>query len=265
MKTHLLLIDPQIDFMDLPGSTLPVTGAVKDMQRVSAFIDRMGQRLYDIHVTLDSHHACDIAHKALWRNKNGDYPAPFTIIGEAEIKNKVWYARMPQMQAILENYVLALSSSGRYPLCIWPDHCLIGTPGAAIQEDVRDSLNAWARGGLQMVDFVAKGTNWKTEHYSAVMAEVPDNQDPTTTLNWGLINILQEADQIVIAGEALSHCVANTVRDIANNFGDANITKMVLLEDCSSPVTGFEKLGLDFIYEMKARGMKTAKSTDLYV
>ena len=58
-KAHLLLIDPQNDFMDIQGATLPVTGANDDMKRVAAFIDRLGSKLFDIHVTLDSHHVCD--------------------------------------------------------------------------------------------------------------------------------------------------------------------------------------------------------------
>ena len=48
---------------------------------------------------------------------------------------------------------------------------------------------------------------------------------------------LSEADVVIVASEALSHCVANTVR-------------------------GFEQLGADFVAEMQARGMKTARSTD---
>ena len=67
---------------------------------------------------------------------------------------------------------------------------------------------------------------------------------------------------LIVAGEALSHCVANTVRDIASNFGEDNIKKLVLLTDCSSSVGGFEQLGTDFVAEMQARGMKTARSID---
>ena len=68
---------------------------------------------------------------------------------------------------------------------------------------------------------------------------------------------------ILLAGEARSHCLANTVRDIANNFGEDNIKKMYLLEDCTSDVTGFEQMGKDFITEMVSRGMNLTKSTDV--
>jgi nicotinamidase-related amidase len=113
-----------------------------------------------------------------------------------------------------------------------------------------------------MVDYVTKGSNFWTEHYSAVQADVPDPQDPGTLLNTDLIQTLENADLIALSGQALSHCVANTIRDIANNFGEDNIKKMILLIDTTSNVPGFEKMGQDFLVEMKGRGMQVEKSTD---
>jgi len=57
--------------------------------------------------------------------------------------------------------------------------------------------------------------------------------------------------------------LANTVRDVANQFANPEyIEKLVLLEDASSSVAGFENFGTDFIAEMSARGMRLAKTTD---
>ena len=68
---------------------------------------------------------------------------------------------------------------------------------------------------------------------------------------------------IAVAGEAGSHCLANTVRDIANNFGDDRlVSKIVLLQDATSPVTGFESFQDDFLREMTARGMQQSTTTD---
>lgn len=259
---HLLIIDPQNDFMDQPNAALAVTGALQDMKRLASFITRMSSRLDDIHVTLDSHHVMDVAHPMFWRNDQNQAPNPFTIIKASDVEAKVWYPRVPSLYNRMKEYTKALEDGKRYPLCIWPEHCLIGTVGAAIQEDVQAALNDWARKGVQCVDFVTKGSNVYTEHYSAITAEVPDPTDPTTTLNWSLINTIAQADVIYVAGEALSHCVANTLRDLANNFGEENIKKIVLLTDCSSSVTGFEAQGEAFIQEMVARGMRTALSTD---
>jgi nicotinamidase-related amidase len=91
---------------------------------------------------------------------------------------------------------------------------------------------------------------------------VIDPEDSGTMLNTDLIKTLQTADIIAISGEALSHCVANTIQDIANNFGEDNIKKFVLLEDCSSNVTGFDFLGNDFVKAMTARGMQISNSVD---
>lgn len=274
---HLLLIDPQNDFCDLPaeyhlkagsnniGPTLPVAGAHQDMLRTAAFLNRVGPKLADIHVTLDSHQALHIAHPTWWMDSSGNAPTPFTVITLDDLDSGKWRARHPGTQTKSRAYVEALTKSNRYLLCVWPEHCLIGHWGHNVHPDVVLELDKWARTKLETIDFVTKGSNPFTEHYSAVQAEVPDANDPGSMLNTSLINILASADEILIAGEALSHCVANTVTDIANNFGEDNIKKMILLEDCSSSVTGFEQLGRDFVRDMTARGMKTAKSTDYLV
>ncbi len=261
-QTHLVLIDPQNDFCDIANAALPVPGANADMQRLAAFVDAKGARLADIHVTLDSHNAVDIAHPAWWVGASGNSPTPFTVIGEDDVASGKWRTRLPEVQARSVAYVKSLYRAGRYALVIWPEHCLIGSWGHNVQVDVMAALNRWARARMDVVDFVTKGSNPFTEHYSAVQAEVPDAADPTTLVNTRLIETLAAADEILIAGEALSHCVANTVRDIANNFGDDNVRKMVLLEDCSSPVAGFESLASDFLAEMTRRGMRVSRTTD---
>jgi nicotinamidase/pyrazinamidase len=287
-KIHLLAIDPQNDFCDIPldlqpfnplllnaqgtppriAPALPVPGAHADMLRLAALIDRIGDKLYDIHVTMDSHHPVDIAHGCMWRNAKGDAPAPFTIIKDTDVEadvwlgSDVWFARNPLMREYFRKYVRSLKQNGRYDLIIWPEHCLIGSWGHNVHVSVANSLNNWARRKLEVVDYVTKGSNAKTEHYSAVQAEVPDATDPSTMLNSRLIKTLAEADIILVAGEALSHCVASTVRDIADNFGEENIKKLILLTDCASSVGGFENLGAQFVEDLKRRGMQTALSTD---
>ena len=91
---------------------------------------------------------------------------------------------------------------------------------------------------------------------------MPDPADPTTQLNLGLIKTLENADVVALSGQALSHCVANTIRDIADYFGRESIRKLVLIEDTSSPVPGFEDLARQFLTDMRARGMKTARAVD---
>jgi nicotinamidase/pyrazinamidase len=261
-KIHLLIIDPQVDFCD-PTGALFVQGADKDMERLGKFIDANHHRISEIHCTLDSHQVIHIAHPIFWVNSKGENPTKFTLISAADVRNGTWRAFHPALQARAQAYVDTLKANGRYVLCIWPPHCLIGTKGHSVYPAVSDALIQWETKTISRVNYITKGSNFLTEHYSAVMADVPDDADPTTKLNTALIDTLQEADEIWVGAEALSHCVANTVTDIADNFGDDNIKKIVLLEDASSNVTGFEQMGIDFIKKMTARGMRIAKTTTL--
>jgi nicotinamidase/pyrazinamidase len=260
-KTHLLTIDPQNDFCTPTGGMgetgqLLVPGADKDMERLAAFITKNQKRLSEIHCTLDSHQAVHIAHPTFWVDSAGNHPNPFTLILVDDVKNGTWRPFNPAWQSRAQAYVDTLATNKRYVLCIWPLHCLIGTWGHAIVPEVAKALYKWEREEFSRVNFVAKGSNLFTEHYSGVQADVPDDTDPSTKLNVDLIKAIVDADEILITGQALSHCVANTVTDIANNFGDDNIKKFTLLEDTTSNVTGFEKLGQDFVKDMCARGMQ---------
>ncbi len=264
MNIHLLTIDPQNDFCNPQGS-LFVAGADEDTRRLAAMVNRIGDKLNDIHVTLDSHRVVDIAHSVFWKNSNGDHPAPFTIISPIDLGNGTWATTHPGYATRALEYVEQLEMNKRYPLCIWPEHCIIGTWGHSIYPELSKALLDWERKNFAVVDYVTKGSNIFTEHYSAVQADVPDPEDPTTMLNTKLIDILEKADLVAITGQALSHCVANTVVDIIDNFGDENIKKLVLLEDTSSNVTGFDQLGTDFVAKATSKGMQLSTSTDFLV
>ncbi len=110
---------------------------------------------------------------------------------------------------------------------------------------------------------MTKGSNLWTEHFSAVQAEVPDPEDPDTQVNARLIDTLERADVILLAGEAGSHCLANTVRDIAAEFSDPTyVAKMVLLTDATSPVPGFEAYQDEFLRDLAGLGMRTSTTTE---
>ncbi len=258
---EFLIIDPQNDFSDSPGANLPVPGAGEDAQRLAQLLARLNHRIDDIHVTLDTHQLVDIAHPVFWLDSDGQHPAPFTQINVEDVVKSRWRTFNPQFQDRALEYVKALRDGGRYALTIWPPHCLVGTWGHNVVQPIADALRTW-EADFARVDYVTKGHNPWTEHYSAVQADVPDPEDPTTLLNTRLIETLEQADLVVLSGQALSHCVANTVRDIADNFGDDSIKKLVLIEDTSSPVPGFEDLGKQFVADMKKRGMKTAKADE---
>ena len=271
----LLIIDPQQDFCNPKGfdyeGTLYVKGAEKDMDNLATMVKRIGSKLNDIHVTLDSHQAVDIGHPAYWVGRDGKNPAPFTQITLSDVQKGVWHPAILAYQKRVEKYAEAIEKGGRYPMIVWPPHCLIGEQGHNVYPPLAAALREWGEKQIAVVDYVTKGSNPHTEHYSAVRAEVPDPADPTTQLNTELIETLKKVDEILIAGEALSHCVANTVSDIATAFGnDDYVKKFVLLEDCSSKVVTGDKatdkfiddMTNKFMSDMLKRGMRTAKSTD---
>ncbi len=259
-RIHLLVIDPQNDFCHAEGS-LSVPGAAADMDRLAAMVMRLRDRLTDIHVTLDSHRKVDISHPIWWRDADGHEPAPFTVIGASDVRDGTWTTRKPSALKRSQAYLDKLEADGRYPHVIWPYHCLIGDDGHNVWPALAGAIHEW-EDRFAMAEFVTKGSNPWTEHFSAVQAEVPDAEDPTTQVNTGLVRTLEEADVVLLAGEALSHCLANTARDVAHQFADPKyVEKLVLLSDASSPVTGFEAQADEFVRDLKAAGMRTSTTT----
>jgi len=260
--TQLLIIDPQNDFMDIPGAALPVAGANADMQRLADFIDRAGPKLADIAITLDSHHSVGIERPAMWCQADGGEVAPFTPIAAADVRAGTYRPRDASALPRVLAYLDALEAGGRYQLMVWPVHCEIGTWGHNVQDAVRAAYNRWERATLRPVRKILKGMNVWTENYSALQAEVPDPADRDTELNLPLVRTLDEAERIVVAGEASSHCVRATVEHLVANLPSGRADKVILLADCMSPVAGFEAQAEKFLADMRARGARVITSAE---
>ena len=155
-------------------------------------------------------------------------------------------------------------------LTIWPEHCIIGSVGHSVVPSINSAVQNWARLKKRSVQYVMKGQNCRTEMYSAIAAEVEDEKDPSTSVNLELISKLRLADRIVVCGQALSHCVNYTVRDLIK-YWDADLSRLVLVENCKfiyslvltandfsagcSPVFGYEAAAATFVNEVRAKGM----------
>ncbi len=268
---HLLIIDPQNDFCDLPDNflpftpgggrllpALPVAGAHADMQRLAELIDAGRDGLRAITVTLDSHQHFDIAHPTFWAKANGDAIAPFTTIEAAEVRAGRVLPRNPALRDRVLAYLDALEQAGRYTHMVWPVHCEVGTWGHNIHFDLHAALNRWEEAHATFVAKVTKGENPMTEHYSALQAEVPVADDPATQLNQGLLARLRQSDRIYIAGEAGSHCVKATVDHLVAHWPADAVGQLTLIEDCISAVGGFETAYADFLADMRERGVQVA-------
>lgn len=271
-RTQLLIIDPQNDFCDLPevlcptaadGSrlrpALPVTGAHADLQRLASLVDALGEALDEIAITLDSHHRFDVAHPAFWWRTEGASRSavdPFTPITAAQVRAGAYAPRDAAALARTLAYLDALESRGRYTLMVWPTHCVIGSWGHGIHPDVLAACSRWEERRLRTVRTVFKGDNPWTEHYSAVAAEVPDPQDPGTQLNAGLLAWIDQADELLVAGEASSHCVRATVEHIVAHLPGGRPQRLTLLTDAMSPVSGFEAAHEAFLAAMREHGLR---------
>ncbi len=263
LNAHLICIDVQNDFTN-PNGSLFVKGGDENAKRSAKMIKRLKGKLTDIHVTMDSHHKVDISHPMWWVDQQGKHPAPFTMITPEDVETGKWRPYIMSHRDRSFKYLKALKATGRYPHVIWPEHCLIGDPGHNLQPDLAAAVHEWEETRFALSDVVTKGSNPFTEHFSAVQAEVPDPEDPSTQVNRGLIEALESADIVIWVGEALSHCLANTFRDVVKNFSDPTyVKKMVLCTDASSSVPGFENFGTDFINEMTAKGMRLSTTADI--
>ncbi|SKA08874.1 hypothetical protein [Photobacterium toruni] len=275
--TSLLIIDPQYDFYDVPlheqltldahsttiSPSLPVPHSWEDAQQLATFINKQRNNINTIVVTLDSHHEYDIAHALYWQNKHGQHPAPFTLISHQNIIDGLW---QPTNLALLDHvlkYTQALEQTGKYSLIIWPTHCVIDSVGHTIVAPIQAAIDAWEKQTALLQRTLSKGENPHTEHYGGCEAEYPLHDDIKTQFDPQLTTLVLQSDRVFISGQALSHCVASTVEQMVDKLSPANINKLTILIDTTSPVAGFEQQAQAFIERMITLGVNIANTTDI--
>jgi len=262
-KIALLIIDGQVDFMDLPGSALPVKGATNDMDRVAAFIKKHGAEISSISCTLDSHRTIDISHPSWWVDKDGVNVLPFTPISYQDLLDGKYTPLFAPTWSI--DYVKRLEEQGEFSHFIWTYHCLIGSKGASLYEPLHAAINEWEATRKIPVKFVTKGDNPYTEHFGAFRANIEMPEDPKTQFNQDLVKTLMEYDDVYLVGEARSHCVANSLRQAVNEV-PALASKIIILEDCMSDVPdlppAFYQQVNDIYTDCISKGVRVSKSTN---
>mmetsp|Transcript_33074 Transcript_33074/g.80378 ORF Transcript_33074/g.80378 Transcript_33074/m.80378 type:complete len:244 (+) Transcript_33074:1628-2359(+) len=238
---------------------------------------------------MDSHLKLHIAHPCFWVGPDGvTHPQPFTAISSQEVMDKKWVPRSnfhilpgtldPEVFGPLDDflkndgsgeldlykyaveYTKRLERNGRFQLFIWPEHCLVGSPGHCMVKDVRDALELWSKQTGGSVEWVLKGQNLLTESYSAIEAEVPVNT--TTSFDTTLHASLMKSDRLFVAGQASSHCVNYTATSIVDRWPKNKLSQITLLTDCMSAVPGFDEAAQDFHARMVKDGVVLKKSTE---
>lgn len=258
----LLIIDAQNDFHDIPGAALPVPGAVKDTERIAALIKKTNPGV--IFSSLDSHHSLDIAHKAWFNKADGTPVDDFTTILADDVKNGKYVARIDPVRTL--KYLEDLEIQGEFKHMIWPDHCLIGTTGHALHPVYFAAIKQWMIDNLKWVNYIYKGSNPFTEHFGIFRANIPIKEDVTTNVDQRVFTTLNNQDEVWLGGQARTHCVANTLKQLLQ-ISPQLAPKLVVLEDCTSNVAnlpGDFYAMVDGIYaDAKSKGVRFSKSTDL--
>lgn len=265
-RVHLLLIDMQVDFCH-PDGSLYVPGALGDVRRVVEFIYRHAAHITQITCSLDSHLPSQIFSPNWWADADGHHPAPFTIITAQQINSGRW---QPLFEPDWSRaYVTRLEQEAKKLLTIWPYHVLIGSPGHMLDPELWSAVVWHALARQTEPRWLVKGSEPRTEHYSIVQPEVPLPGMVDGGRNQVLLDELAQADVILIAGEAESHCVLETVEDIVDAFGDRPelLRRVHLLRDCTSPVVhpdiDFHAIAVARLAEFERQGIRLVASTEL--
>ena len=264
-KVHLVIIDMQIDFCHADG-TLFVPGAGDDIRRTIEFIYNNAERITNITCSLDSHLPHQIFHPAWWADADGNHPAPFTLISYEDIKDGKWRPLVAPVQST--NYVKTLEKQAKKTLTIWPYHAMLGGIGNALDPELWTAVIWHSLARKTQPTWLTKGSIPQTEHYSIIQPEVPVPNNPLGGKNKAFLDTLAEADVVLIAGEAESHCVLETVEDLVEDFsGQPNaLQKIYFLRDCTSPVLhpdiDFHVIALNRFAEFEKQGVNFIDSTD---
>jgi len=252
-RVALLAIDVQIDFCHSAGA-LYVTGAEHDTSRTCSFLLRNADVITDVVPTLDTHTAYQIFHSAFLVDENGHCPPSMTFVSTEDVKTGRWRVNPAAAYAIEKNdhayesltehllhYVTELERAGKYTLCIWPYHAMLGSVGHALVPTFAEAcfVHAIARGAGARP--AVKGDHPLTEHYSPFRPEVPTRPDgqPLAPRDAAILATLLDYDAVFICGQAKSHCVAWAIDDLLTHIharDDSLAGKVYLLEDCTSPV-----------------------------
>ena len=305
IKVHLLLIDLQKDFC-FPSGSLFVggqsgTGAMDDNARIAEFIYKNLGVITEITPTMDTHFPHQIFFGSFWVNPNGEPLDAHTMVvvgedGKTLVNitpagdvihegvlpnpanaswlcngNYTWLCK----QALFYCQELAKGVPGRpdkYALYLWPEHCMLGSPGHDLVGVIQAArmFHSYARNAANIAEI--KGGNHLSENYSVFAMEVLMRHDgkPLGQKNTRFIKTIIQADMVIIAGQAKSHCVAWTIDHLLAEIlaKDSELAKKVyLLGDCTSPVVipnvvDFTEPANNAFQRFVDAGMNLVNSTD---
>ena len=224
-KNIVLIIDPQNDFSNTNNierkkdGSLAVPNSSSDYVKIIDFI--RNNPIDEVHVSLDTHTERHIGHPGFWDRISADgqrTPADDTdgftilsinaenIISGFHIHRKTTTQYIPRIydresyDSLCEyvyNYLNFYSSTentekhNQLPW-IWPNHCLEGTRGHNIAQELQTFLRDWERSRqCNIVKYHIKGQNNLAEMYSIFSAEKPVSQRDSEVLIYILVKLVK--------------------------------------------------------------------------
>jgi nicotinamidase-related amidase len=267
-------IDCQIGF-STPGASLFVPGAVEDTTRTIEWLYKNLDRITQVAFSLDTHRMFQIFHPAWWIDDDGKNPAPFTNISLADVREGKWKPIAHPAECL--EYVKQLEKAGKYVLTVWPYHTLLGGVSHALVPALMEAAMFHAVVRQAQTHFETKGTHAMTENYSVLAPEVRELGGKSVgTFNVAFFKMLMEFDRVYVFGQAKSHCVLSTLRDMQQHIAGTDpslMDKIYILEDATSPVPAppidplpaaldFPRVADEAFIELKRAGMHIVKTTD---
>lgn len=299
MTYNMLLIDTQNSFCKEDGSLFvggrSGNGAATDVKTLSNFININSTEINNVFATFDAHKSLHIFSPNFWVDTNNKNPEPFSMISKDDMVKQVFkpsniaveYVKTFKLKTDsykeaenwLNKYVLfyadELEKSGGYILTIWPVHCVVGTEGFNMHEDILKSILS------NKINFepILKGTDVMTENYSFIAPEVSKSHDNKYMFGDGyknIANLYKGGDKLLIAGEAASHCVKWSVDHLLQKLNEENpelISRTYILQDCMSAVAipdgeggfvaDFTASVEDALHDWKTKGLNIVNSEDM--
>lgn len=231
----VIAVDVQQDFME--NGSLGVPGSHTDVENFSRFIYRNLEKITCITASLDTHNPFQIFHPCWWVDEEGNNPPPFTGITLEDLKNGKWSPVVSPSES--RRYVQGLADSSRKMLVVWPYHCIQGTVGHALENQFANMVYFHSVARKTVVERLVKGQDQLSEMYGIIKPEY----DPGNYINLDFLGVISQYRKVIIGGEAKSHCVLESIRQILEHFSEnSRVTpEFYLLEDCMSVIPGFEK------------------------
>lgn len=266
-RIMLLIVDAQRDFVH-PDGALSVPGAIEDTERLINWIYTNAGVITTIGASLDTHKPKMIFHPQWWKNiETGKNPEPYTMITFADIKDGKWQALFDPIWSV--HYVDLLEKQAKKNLMVWPYHCIEATDGQKLVAALHEAIAYHAAARETKPEFITKGTVAQVEHYGIFAAEIayPKNAD-ASGLNTVYLDMIAQYDLIYVAGEAKSHCVMETMKQMLSYFSSQPevIAKIRFLMDCTSsvahPTIDFEALAMADLKDMEKKGVVMVTSQD---